>query len=975
MVFNSMKLLLLWLLLFAASAAGAQTSDRDLFNQAETRFRVGDYELALDRYETLVREHPSSRFVPDAQFRIAVTLHRLEQYEEALNALRRVELRFRSTQYLPLIPFWQGLSHFYLQNYEDAHAALTQFLDTQPGHPVARQALLYRALSDREMGNDAGPDAQRILELTDDPAEEPFAVTLLMRSRLSEERFQRVIDVFDRLNMDAIEDEWAPRIMLYAAEAYYALGQEREAMALFQELEDAEAEIAGIALERLFSFAQAENDLTEADRIVLQAEQVLASRPELRIGFWERVGIQSYRNDRPDVAELYLNRVWEARSRYEISAAAVGHLSELRRQRGEIESATAMLEETIDGFEGQDRERLLARLGGLYLEQDEYDRASETFSRVTEEFPDGEQFVAAAYQRAYAEVQAGNSREAMDILTNLFNEGQTSGLLSELRRLQAQVATQTGDLETAATAWRDLLTLEPSDVTAGVEYARVLFRQERYDRVLDQTEEIFELMDDIETGNPTNELKTRYLAGLSSLIEQEYNQAVEYLTVFADEPTEENVGQDIRRIRPYGRFYLGWAHYRLGNWGSAYAILSELGTESASHELTARSLYVAGWSAYISGDYESAVEVLTYMRGIELSPTEQVESRYLLAQALRSQGSNERALTELRTIYRDYSDSEYADDSLFEYAELLASLGRTEDAAERFAGVFERYPESPLAEDALYRRGDVYFQDRDYENARDAWLEHRSEFPDGRLTAGSLFYGGVASYELGESGSALLVWERLIREFRDSAFRYDAMVRAADLYVQRGELREALNLLTETVARYPERAVSADLQSRIDELVLRIGGLGEQEASLLVEIERNDRARSSAGRDAIITLSRLVIYESVGESVNRRLILPLLREVVAQEDESGRDASEAQFLIGEWYFQQGDLLDAAEAFVDAAELGASNQDLAAQSLFRAAQSYRQADRPRLVREIVAGMEAGYENSDWTAEALRLLEGL
>lgn len=970
-----MKLLLLWLLLLTASAAGAQTSDRDLFNQAETRFRVGDYELALDRYETLVREHPSSRFVPDAQFRIGVTLHRLEQYDEALRAFRRVELRFRSTQYLPLIPFWQGLSHFYLQDYGAAHAALTRFLDTQPDHPVAQQALLYRALSDRELGNDAGPDAQRIIERTDDPTEEPFALTLLMRSQLSQEQFEQVIDLFARVDIDEIDEQWAPRITLYAAEAFYALGREREAKDLFQQLEEAEVEIAGIALERLFSFAQAENDLSEADRIVLQAEQVLSSRPDLRIGFWERVGIQSFRNGRPDVAELYLNRVWETRSRYEISAAAVGHLSELRRQRGEIESAVAVLEETVDNFEGEDRERLLVRLGGLYLEQGAYDRASDTFRIVEEEFPDGEQFVTSAYQRAFAEVQAGNSQEAMTILEDLFREGRTSGLLTELRRLQAQVATRTGELDTAATAWRDLLTLEPSDVSARIEYARVLFRQERYGLVLDQTDRIFEVLEETDTDNRNDELQTRYLAGLSSLIQQDYDQAVSHLTVFADVLPEGNENPDIRLIRPYGRFYLGWAHYRLGNWDRALAILSALGTDNASHELAARSLYIAGWSAYIASDYESAVEVLTRMRGIDLSTGEEVESRYLLAQALRSQGSDDRALTELRTIYRDFSDSDYADDSLFEHAELLASLDRTTEAAERFADLFERYPESPLSEDALYRRGDVFFQASDYENARDAWLEHRSEFPDGRLLAGSLFFSGVASYELGETGAALLVWERLIQEFRDSSFRYDAMVRAAELYVRRGDLRQALNLLTETVGRYPERAASADIQSQIDELVLRIGGLGEQEASLLVEIEQNNRARSQAGREAILTLSRLVIYESVGESVNRRLILPLLREVVAQEDSSAADASEAQFLIGEWYFQQGDLIDAAEAFVNAAELGASNQDLAAQSLFRAAQSYRQAGRPQLVREIVAGMETGYENSDWTAEALRLLEGL
>ncbi len=974
MVSYSMKLLLLCAAFFAAISVHAQTSERELFNQAETRFRVGDFELALDRYETLVREYPSSRFAPDARFRIGVTLHRLERYQEALRAFRQVEQRFRSTQYLPLVPFWTGVTHFYLEDYEAAQTALTVFIDNRPEHPVVRQALLYRALAGRELGQDPGPDARRILDRTENISDEPFAVTLLMRSLLSQEQFEAVTDLFDRIDSEELSAQWAPRILLYAAEAYFALGQDETAATLFRNLESAEAEIAGIALERLFSFAQADDNLAEVDRIVLQAEQVLSSRPNILIGFWERVGIQSFRHNRYDVAELYLNRVWEARARHEITAVAVGHLAELRSRRGDRDAAISLLEETVERFQGQDQERLLVRLGGLYLAAENYDQAVDIFGRVVHTFPEGDEYVSASYQRAFAKLRAGSPVDAIQILNELFREGRTSGFLPELRRLQAQIASQIGDLETAATAWRDLLTIESGDHSARIEYAKVLFRQERYTQVLDQTSRFFESVGDRSEDVRNLYLQARYLAGLSSIVAQNYRESVTLLSVFR-EAEDTTADPEIRRIEPYGRFYLGWALYRQGLWDEAYAVLSTLGVQLPAHELAGRSLYLAGWSAYIAGDYGSAIEMLTLMRGQDLSRREEVESRYLLAQALRSAGNTERALAELRTIYRDFPESEYADDSLFEYAELLASLGRGRESANRFLDLFELFPESPLAEDALYRRGDVYFELGDFSGARDAWLQHRSEFPSGRLVGGSLYWSGVASYELRETGAALLVWERLISQHRDSAFRFDAMVRASSLYEQRGDLRQALNLLTEAVGRYPARASERTIQSRVDELVLRIGGIGEQEAGLLVEIEQNNRARTSAGRSAILSLARLVIYESVGESVNRRLVLPLLREVVAQENQAPQAAAEAQFLIGEWYFQQGDLLDAATAFLDAADVSTDNQDLAAQSLFRAAQAYRQANRPRLVREIVDGMRDGFEGSDWTAEAVRLLEGL
>ena len=65
--------------LFLSPLAGQEPAE-ELFREAESRFRNKNYELALDRYDALIRQYPLSDYVPDAQFRKAVCLYRLDRF-------------------------------------------------------------------------------------------------------------------------------------------------------------------------------------------------------------------------------------------------------------------------------------------------------------------------------------------------------------------------------------------------------------------------------------------------------------------------------------------------------------------------------------------------------------------------------------------------------------------------------------------------------------------------------------------------------------------------------------------------------------------------------------------------------------------------------------------------------------------------------------------------------------------------------
>jgi len=155
----TMKKTLVALIVFLVTAlAAAQQTDRELFNEAERRFQSQDYELAIDRYDTLIREFPVSQYIPDAQFRTAVGLYRLDRLDEALGLLDLVERRYRSTRYLGYVPFWRGVILYEQGSYDEALPSLTTFVGAtdsggsesgvQLDPELENQALLHKALAE-----------------------------------------------------------------------------------------------------------------------------------------------------------------------------------------------------------------------------------------------------------------------------------------------------------------------------------------------------------------------------------------------------------------------------------------------------------------------------------------------------------------------------------------------------------------------------------------------------------------------------------------------------------------------------------------------------------------------------------------------------------------------------------------------------------------------------------------------------------
>ncbi len=971
-------LLLVFLSVFVQTAHSRTAADRTIFQEAEARFRVQDYELALDRYNALITRHPSSPHLPDAQFRRGVTLSRLGRHEEALVALRRVETRFRSTQFLEFVPFWQGISNYHLGRYTDARTAFGAFLADRDNSELVRQALLYRALAHSALNDPelAIDDLSRLISYLESPERESYAVALYLSLMLGEGRIEEGVSFAERLNLDEVEAAWTASVALYLGELFLLDERANEAEAYYRRVLDtepsADATVVAPALTRLFQAALRSEDEQSMDELVRSAEQRLATHPFLLSEFRQRAGVESFRAGHKERAEFLLLRAWEMRATVVPEGVVLLYLSETALERGDTARARRYLA-SFSEYGGEDADRVLFRLASLELSEQNWSRAAELFLEYRTRYSESERVAEAAYQQSFALYRAGNPVEAERVLARVGSLPGDEVPPADIRRLNASILRGQNRVPEAVESLELYLRERPESLDARFEYLKLLFRLERYEEVVRQAELISADTSVADQLDASARFELRYLTGLAHTAGRQYRAALSQLAGLAEDIAATDNGESLRLMIPYARYYTGWARYRLAEYNEAIREFELMISAYPAHELTPRAGYLAGWSAYSLAEYRRAEDLLRSALPRATTNVQRAEILFLLGQALSADSRYTEAAVEFRTVTVDFPDSGLADHAQFEYAGVLQAQGRLEAAATAYQAVYDRYPTSGVAGRALYNRGELFFQAERYADARQAYLEYRRAFPEGSLFDAALYWGGLASSRLGEPAGALLLWNQLINEHRESSFRADAMIQTARLHESRRDYRSALNVLTQLLVAYPEQAATAEARRRADELVLLIGGIGEREASLLVRIESGNRAATPEGRAAILELGRSVIVEGLG-GVNLGLIIPMLQETAAVAQEAPSAAAEALVLLGEHARSVGENAAAAEYYLEAAATDPADADRTARSLFRAGEAYQRMGRRPEAEALLEQLQENFPNSSWTEQARRVLGG-
>jgi len=958
----------------AVMFVGAQEDEKELFLEAESRFRNKNYEFALESYSRLLREYPLSRYVPDAQFRRAVSMYRLERYAEALSLFNTIENRYTSTRFYAYVPFWKGVIHFKQHNYQESVKSLSTFLtekdktEIKIDTSIIRKAYLYKGLSEENLSKieEARNTFKEMVREIDTPSSEPFAVANYIALSVKTGNYQDALDLFTELNMENFKGNWGERIRFYAAEAFWHKKNYEKAEELYKSLTDASSEVASRAFQRRFLIAQMQGESEKLTKILTEAEVALAGQTETLKDFWLQVGIESFKQEKISLAESYFQRVWNLRENTDVSSTAPLYLAEISASRGEYERGLSVLTEYLSD---NNSDSALARfkLGEIAVKAEEFDRAIEALSKLLEKQPDTKYYSEAGYLYAYALYKNSNFKKALNHIESMQNSGKTGSYSAQLFKLQANIHQKQNNSVGAIKSYQSYIPLRPQDVKARVEYIKLLFVEKRYEKLISEVNNAISDIPTMQTKNQESYIQLQYFLGLSHISKKNYNEAIEVFTSVADKARE---NPQLSSIAPYIDYYHGWALYKKSNYQSAISAFTKVTPVPGDKNLAHRASYRAAWCAYSSQAYQKAKELLLPLLDVsDLEAEFSAKSQFLYGQTLTELKNNEEAAVAFQNLHKNMPDSEFADNALYEYAEVLARLERYEKSAETYYALVQEYPNSPLAEDSMYKRAEVLREGDLFAEARDAYYEYRVRFPNGSLVDAALYWGGVASRNVDEPFRTVLLWEKLIEEYSDSTFRSDALHKTAEIYAENGQYEKALNMYTKLISSYPQEAKAVNAQRRAEELRYLVLGLSDREAELSVAIGQEGGASTEKGRQAMLKLAKMYIYED--EKID--LALSMLRDVIKKKDQAPKTAAQAQYTMGEYYYRQDNYPKAGDAFLEAALMYPDDKDFMAESLFQAAKMKKLAGSIQAAEQLVTRLEENFPSSQWAKEGRNLLE--
>ena len=970
----------LWLTgIFAAVAlqAGAASAELDLFNEAEQRFRGGNYAFALEAYQDFLERYPLSELSADATYRVGVAQAQLGRHHDAVATFEEVQLRHRGTRYLPFVNFWAGVSLYELEQYDRASASLRAFVSESEDPDLVPRALLYLALADIALGDLSG--AADALERLQEPAIEfdssAYGTVLLGYVYAVQGRYQQLLRLMERHPPEAMDPRWRAEYLAYRAEAYWQLEQYAAAevdYTAIAEAEEVDDSIASVALRRLYIAAERRGDLDLAASATLGAELRFRDSPQQLANFWLRLGIENYRRGSYELARFFLKRAADLGINSEVGNAAVLYLAETYLSESDAEGLdeAARVLASQQGRGAGDAWPVALRLGDVMLRQEDYAGAAQQYesfvsSAAADSSIGADEVEHARYLLAYALYRQGRYDDALRQVRVITAQADGGARMGELRRLETVLLWRTGDTAAAERNARSYVERFPDDIPARVDHLRLLYRLEQWQDLLVAATALTERVPALRFRAPRAFVLTSYLKGLAYVASGKHAAAADTLSAVTRNLAER---QGLGDIVPYAQYYRAAAHYRQGAYAVARTLLADLEAQYPGHEqLDYHAAFLAGQAAFSTGSYTAAAGA--FSRAAAGDHPRAARASLFAGRSLANAGDLRAAERQYREVVARFPRAAEAADATFELAGVLALDGHLQASTQAYADVMFRYPTSPLAEDAAFRRAELLLEQDTAAAARDAFAKYRNEYPDGRFRDAALYWGGVASSRAGEPLRAILLWELLIDEFPDSTFRPNALLQTAEGYAAQDNHQPAIAHLQELAGRYGEEPVGKLGEARLKEMELVASGVDEDEASLMAVIGAGG-VDTRDGREAMLELARIYV---VDVDQPKALALAMLMDVAEYAADS-ETAAEAEFLAGEYHRRTSDPVSAADHYLEAALLAENDRELMAKSMVRAAEVLLLIGRRDDAAGLVRRLEDSFPGSDWAKQAAALLRG-
>lgn len=744
---------LVFLMLWAAPAAGHAQGVENLFEAGKKAFQDGLYVMAGRNFRQLVDQYPDSPLADDADYLSGVSDFYLEEFRSCIAALDNYAGKYPRSDNNRRVSYWLGSAHFQLQNYPDALSHLKAQVEKYPDEqPYFDHSLLLKGMVEENLSNWAAARSSygRLLERESAQYLWPEALYRVGGIALRFSDYSEALIAFARILIEFPNSQYAGEAVFFVGECNFFLGRYAEAERSYRTVlaaepppEQQETGLYRLAiilaeqgrgvealefcdeLELRFPRGQYIDllirlkadmlfDLERYDQAFAAYSEALAATTgtEERQVIYHNMGLSAFLNGNIRRSIEPLEKALQGRS--EISEQSLFRLAAALTELGSKEQAVLRYEEFRKRFPAsQAREEATRMLASLYQDGGDLEQAEGMYTELITRYPDSPYQDEYLFKRGSSHLQRDASAAALSDFFSLTQMWPNSPYIAESRYNIGYIYSRRGEYKRALPFFEQALKANPSSEPAG---------------------------------------RSILAAGVCAFNAGEYSQAIQWF------------GKNTASGAAWAGeswFYLGRTHYKLEQLEDAtgsFARAAELlGGTSQGEE----ALFWKGLCQFRLDRLIPAKETFLMLTALYPGGRRVAESYYragICASQLDSYPESidyyDKALQAVGSLGAEYRDS-LKQEILYQKGFALLQSGERDRSVATYETLSREYPNSTLASEAFFKIAEEDFRVGNYRNAERGFLQVRKRFPASPAAGSALYWAGVSAARDGMRVSAL----------------------------------------------------------------------------------------------------------------------------------------------------------------------------------------------------------------------------
>ena len=517
-----------------------------------------------------------------------------------------------------------------------------------------------------------------------------------------------------------------------------------------------------------------------------------------------------------------------------------------------------------------------------------------------------------AYVTAYA-LRTKDSKNAEALLAPFARD-------SSCTKLYASLLAANGKYQAAADQYEKLVKENKLDGAGRIEYAKVLYRLQKWQASCDQA-------------LASNKYMGFYIAGLCKFNLSQYNAAYEQLTKYVNSKTT------IPQYNRLAQYYRGVCAYKTSDYKNAYKILTAFISDSKNRDsFLYKACELAAKSALMNGELKNAALMAEKMIDASMNQ-EQKENAVIYCSEIYTDCKDYDKAISVLSAYTS-GDSAFAVRCLLATAEVYVKKGDLNRADSAFKKISSQFAGTENAEYAAYRSGEIYYASQKYSEAQTRFTSYIYDYVNGKYSDAAYYFSGDCNMKTGDLDRAIMQNTTLVTKYPDSIYSYGAYKNLLQAYYQQENYRDALSTARLLVRDYNEQASSDGIGQKILELERIVGGTDREIVEKTGQYERAGKTGSKKGRLAGSELVQLYMEHGYSDQAFS-LALELLN--YQKDSDEAYYAAQNSDVVAGYYDKKGESKKAAEYYLKAAEYyrasGRDDSDRAAAALYSATASF------------------------------------